>query len=232
MKKLCLLPLSISNLLSVVILVGVAHARVTERTLFLSTYSDDFNCTNIVYARIDNDICTDTSVCTIYNDSDGSFHDTELTACILDREEFLKTAFKGSPYLTVELYPTDCLGKSYNTRSFIADGGCHPYKHNHFKVLQTNGTISVLSAESGCESTEWYEEWTVNSETQLNTEACVTDGTNTWKSYFIAGATVPDESTSPPTAIVPTPTHSTPSPVATTPAPITESPILMSSDNF
>ncbi|OWZ18563.1 Choline/ethanolamine kinase [Phytophthora megakarya] len=210
MKKVSWLSLSI---------VGGARARVTQRTLFLSTYSDDLNCSNIVYARIDNDICTDTSVCTIRNDSDGSFHDTELTACILDREAYLKTAFKGSPYLTVELYPTDCLGKSYNTRSFIADGNCHPYKDNHFKVVQTNGTISVLSAESGCESTDWQEEWKVNSDTQLNTEACVTDGTNTWKSYFIAETTVIDESTSPPPTTVPTPTSTTEAPVATTTAP-------------
>ncbi|KAF4037968.1 hypothetical protein GN244_ATG09927 [Phytophthora infestans] len=207
------------------------QARVTERTLFLSTYSDDFSCSNIVYARIDNDICTDTSVCAILNDTDGSFHDSEMTACILDRDEFLKSAFKGSPYFTVELYPADCLGKSYNTRSFIADGSCHPYAHSHFKVQQDNDTISVMSAESGCDAADWYEEWSVDSNTQLNTEACVTDGTNTWKAYFVKGTTAVDDSNLNPSAPVAAPVSPTPSPtvVTTGTAPPTNSSLFSSS---
>ncbi|KAG7382433.1 hypothetical protein PHYPSEUDO_004864 [Phytophthora pseudosyringae] len=205
-----------TSLLLAGFLTSVALARVTDRTLFLSTYSDDFACSNIVYARIDNDICTDTSVCAILNDTDGSFHDTEMTACILDREAFLKSAFKGAPYLTVELYPDECLGKSYNTRSFIADGNCHPYAHNHFKVIQANGTTSVWSAQSGCESDDWYEEWSVDSVAELNTEACVSDGARTWRSYFVAGTTNTEDSTSnPPTTTAATPTTVTSSPTAT-----------------
>ncbi|KAG3110821.1 hypothetical protein PI124_g11380 [Phytophthora idaei] len=220
---------AIVSLLTPGMFATLAHTRVTERTLFLSTYSDDLSCSNIVYARIDNDICTDTSVCAILNDTDGSFHDSEMTACILDRDEFLKSAFEGSSYFTVELYPTDCLGKSYNTRSFIADGNCHPYAHSHFKVMQVNGTTSVLSAESGCESTAWYEEWSVDSTTQLNTEACVTDGTNTWKAYFVKGTTITDDATLNPAATVVTPVSSTPSPAVTTTAPTTNSSTMSSS---
>ncbi|KAG6949216.1 hypothetical protein JG687_00015024 [Phytophthora cactorum] len=150
----------------------LAHTRVTERTLFLSTYSDDLSCSNIVYARIDNDICTDTSVCAILNDTDGSFHDSEMTACILDRDEFLKLAFEGSSYFT---------------------------------------------------------EWSVDSTTQLNTEACVTDGTNTWKAYFVKGTTVTDDATLNPAATVVTPVSSTPSPAVTTTAPTTNSSTMSSS---
>ncbi|ETI37094.1 hypothetical protein F441_16734 [Phytophthora nicotianae CJ01A1] len=209
--------------------VTLGFARVTERTLFLSTYSDDFSCSNIVYARIDNDVCTDTSVCAILNDTDGSFHDSEMTACILDRDEFLKSAFKGSPYFTVELYPTDCLGKSYNTRSFVADGNCHPYAHSHFKVIQVNNTISIMSAEAGCDATDWHKEWSVDSTTQLNTEACVTDGTTAWKAYFVKGTTVADDSSSNPSATVVAPVSITPSPTVATTAPSANSSTTYSS---
>ncbi|KAL3656457.1 hypothetical protein V7S43_018682 [Phytophthora oleae] len=206
--------------LAVNLFFGFTVARVTERTLFLSTYSEDLNCTEIVYARIDNEVCTDTSKCAIHNDGDGSFHDTEMTACILDRDEFLESAFNGAPYLTVELYPTDCLGKSYNTRSFVADGKCHPYSLSHFKVAQVNGTTSVWSSDFGCEDTDWYEEWSVVDETQLNSEACVTDGTNYWKSYFMEGTTTSWESSSDFEPTTPAPTTTTASPAVTQAPPV------------
>ncbi|KAG1695093.1 hypothetical protein DVH05_020735 [Phytophthora capsici] len=206
--------------LLVILFFGFTVARVTERTLFLSTYSEDLNCTEIVYARIDNEVCTETSKCAIHKDDDGSFHDTEMTACILDRDEFLESAFRGVPYLTVELYPTDCLGKSYNTRSFIADGKCHPYALSHFKVARGNGTTAVWSSDVGCEDTKWYEEWLVVDKTQLNTEACITDGKNYWKSYFMDGTTTSWESSSDYEPITPAPTTTTAPPAVTQAPPV------------
>ncbi|GMF28448.1 unnamed protein product [Phytophthora lilii] len=198
-----------------------------DRTLSLSTYSEDTECSNVVYARIDNVPCTDTSVCSVHNDDDGSFHDTEMTACITDREAYLQSAFNDAPYLTIELYPTDCLGKSYNTRSFLADGACHPYAHSHFKVVQVNGSTSVWSADSGCQSNDWYEEWTVLSATELNTEACVSDDTNTWKVYYVEGKSSKcTDTTTSPSATVAT---STAEPAATTTAPTADASLLASS---
>ncbi|KAH7489055.1 uncharacterized protein KRP23_2993 [Phytophthora ramorum] len=220
---------------SLLVFSDVAFARDESRTLFLSTYSEDLACSDIVYARIDNVRCTDTSVCTIHNESDGSFHDTEMTACILDREEFLSSAFNGAAYLTVELYPADCLGKSYNTRSFLADGKCHPYALNsHFKVVQDkDGTTSVFSADSGCESNNWYEEWSADSDTEVNTEACLSDGSRTWKSFFVAGAAAADKSAgttdSTSNASATAAPVTTAPPVSTTATPITNSTTLASS---
>ncbi|KAK1946244.1 hypothetical protein P3T76_001797 [Phytophthora citrophthora] len=205
--------------LVVILNFGFTVARVTDRTLFLSTYSEDLNCTEIVYARIDNEVCAETSKCAIHNDSDNSFHDTEMTACILDRDEFLESAFRGTPYLTVELYPADCLGKSYNTRSFIADGKCHPYALSHFKVAQVNGTTAVWSSEIGCEDTHWYQEWFVL-DRYLNSEACLTDGKKYWKSYFTGGTTTSWESSSDYEPTTPTPTTTTTSPPVTQAPPV------------
>jgi hypothetical protein len=221
-------PTFASTFLSAALVADIALARYTEdRTLLLSTYSEDSACSSVVYARIDNAICTGTSVCTVHHDDDGSFHDTEMAACILDRAAYLKAAFQGSPYLTVELYPKDCLGKSYNTRTFLADGECHPYANSHFKVVHHhNGTTAVWSAESGCDASDWNVQWSVVSATDLNTEACITDGVDSWKSYLVEESS--EDSTDATVISVSNPA-ATDAPTTTPAAPATNSTVLASS---
>lgn len=127
--------------------------------------------------EIGSDACPDASSCSAENDEVGGFQYAVSTSCTTDRTAYFATAFKGQSYLTIETYASSCVEELYDTRSYLADGECHPYKYGHFKIGEgDDNTTSVFISDSGCDSTDWNEDWSALTDSELNTGACITNG--------------------------------------------------------
>ncbi|OWZ18564.1 hypothetical protein PHMEG_0007321 [Phytophthora megakarya] len=164
------IPSSVSFLLwllsTAILIIFVCGHDGEDGKWLLTTYSEDQNCSKIVYVDMEGMPCPTNDSCVINTDDDGLFEKSIGKGCVTDRDAYLETVFKGVPYLKIESYSTNSNCTVPNGEEvaeimgFLADGECHPHQYSHFKVVESEGTISVLFSWDGCDTKYWNTTWT------------------------------------------------------------------------
>ncbi|KAG7386037.1 hypothetical protein PHYPSEUDO_000705 [Phytophthora pseudosyringae] len=105
----------------------------------LTTYSDDEVSSQVGYVSMSGNRCPANDSCENNTDEyDLSEKESTGQGCVVDRDAYLKTVFKGAPYLRIERYSTNCHDdyESYDIVGYLADDNCHPDKFGSSRLLR------------------------------------------------------------------------------------------------